>query len=139
MMADPSTPSNLMTFWLLARPLNRTSFQVPVPAFCEPGACSMSCDIWRPLTGSSLISRSLTLTPIRAELMSIGLELRLDGHRFGDARPASSDRSSANSWAATSCSPVNSRGANGSPNVARIVYTEGGRFGDDVASLARWT
>ena len=75
MMADPSTPSNLMTFWLLARPLNRTSFQVPVPAFCEPGACSISCDIWRPLTGSSLISRSLTLTPMRAELRSTALTL----------------------------------------------------------------
>ena len=126
MMADPSTPSNLITFWLLARPLKRTSFHVPVPAFCEPGACSMSCDICRPLTGSSLISRSLTLTPIRAELMST---LWNCAWTFTvSVMPAGvSDRSRANSWAATSCRPVNSSGANW-PNVARIVYTEGGRF-----------
>ena len=70
MIAEPSTPSYLITFCSLARPLKRTSCQVPVPAFCAPGAWSMSCDIWRPLTGSSLTSRSLTLTPRRAELMS---------------------------------------------------------------------
>ena len=46
------------------------SCQVPVPAFCEPGACSISCDIWRPLTGRPCTSRSLTLAPICAELMS---------------------------------------------------------------------
>jgi len=46
------------------------SCQVPVPAFCEPGACSSSCDIWRPLTGSDSTSRGLTLTPIRADEMS---------------------------------------------------------------------
>ena len=70
MMADPSMPSYLMTFCSFARPLKRTSCQVPVPAFCAPGACSISWDICRPLTGSSETSRSLTLTPRRAELTS---------------------------------------------------------------------
>ena len=46
------------------------SCQVPSPAFCEPGACSISCDIWRPLTGRPCTSRSLTLAPILAELTS---------------------------------------------------------------------
>ena len=84
MIAEPSTPSNLMTFCWLARPLKRTSFQVPVPAFCEPGACSISCDIWRPLTGRFSTSRSLTLTPMRAELMSSARRVAHDGDRFAD-------------------------------------------------------
>ncbi len=46
------------------------SCQVPVPAFCEPGACSISCDICRPLTGRLFTSRSPRLTPIFAELRS---------------------------------------------------------------------
>ena len=46
------------------------SCQVPVPAFWDPGACSINCDICRPLTGNPATSRSPTLTPIRAELTS---------------------------------------------------------------------
>ena len=57
-------PSYLMTFCSTARPEKRMSPHVPVPAFCEPGACSISCDIWRPLTGRPCTSRSLTLAPI---------------------------------------------------------------------------
>ena len=63
-------PSYLITFCSTARPEKRTSFQVPVPAFCDPGAWSISCDIWRPLTGSPCTSRSLTFAPILAELTS---------------------------------------------------------------------
>jgi len=59
-----------MAFCSTARPLNRMSCHVPVPAFCEPGACSISCDICRPLTGRFTTSRSLTFTPMRAELRS---------------------------------------------------------------------
>ena len=70
MMPDPSTPSYLIAFCSTARPEKRTSFHVPVPELVEPGACSISCDICRPLTGSSFTSRSLTLTPIFAELRS---------------------------------------------------------------------
>jgi hypothetical protein len=46
------------------------SDHVPVPAFWEPGACSISWDIWRPLTGRLFTSRSPRLTPIFAELRS---------------------------------------------------------------------
>ena len=46
------------------------SCQVPVPELVAPGACSSSCDIWRPLMGRSCTSRSLTFTPMRAELRS---------------------------------------------------------------------
>ena len=58
------------------------SCHVPVPAFCEPGACSISCDIWRPLTGRPCTSRSLTLAPMRAELMSSTGAAADDGHGF---------------------------------------------------------
>ena len=80
MIAEPSMPSYLMTFCSLARPENRMSCQVPSPAFCEPGACSISCDIWRPLTGRPCTSRSLTLAPMRAELMSSTGAVRHDRH-----------------------------------------------------------
>ena len=86
MMADPSTPSNLMTFCWLARPLNRTSFQVPVPAFCEPGACSISCDIWRPLTGRLC---DLALADVDADARRADVDradVRRHGDRLGHAR-----------------------------------------------------
>ena len=70
MIADASMPSYLMTFCSTARPEKRMSPHVPVPAFCEPGACSISCDICRPLTGRPCTSRSLTFAPIFAELRS---------------------------------------------------------------------
>ena len=85
MIADPSMPSYLITFCSTARPEKRMSCHVPVPAFCEPGACSSSCDICRPLTGSSCTSRSLTLAPMRAELRSMAVALRRHRHRLGDA------------------------------------------------------
>ena len=110
MIAEPSTPSNLITFCWLARPLKRTSFQVPVPAFCEPGACSISCDIWRPFTGRFSTSRSVTLTPMRAELRSIAVALPLTV--TASVTPAAwRVRSSGNSCAAASCTPVYSTGA----------------------------
>ena len=125
MMAEPSTPSNLMTFCWLARPLKRTSFQVPVPAFCEPGACSISCDIWRPLTGRFRISRSLTLTPMRAELTSS--VAALPRTVTASARPAGcSVRSSVSSCDAPSWIAVYSSGAN-LAMVARIVDIDGFR------------
>ena len=73
MIDEPSTPSYRIAFCSIARPLNRTSCHVPVPEFTEPGACSISCDICRPLIGRFSTSRSLTLTPIRAELRSMEL------------------------------------------------------------------
>ena len=58
------------------------SCHVPVPAFCEPGACSSSCDICRPFTGRFCTSRSLTLTPMRAELRSRSLKRALSRSPF---------------------------------------------------------
>ncbi len=66
-------PSYRMTFCCTARPLKRMSPNVPVPLFTVPGACRYSCDIWRPLIGRSFTSRSITLVPIRAELVSTRL------------------------------------------------------------------
>ena len=43
---------------------------VPWPEFVEPGACSINCDICRPLTGSPWTSLSVTLAPTLAELSS---------------------------------------------------------------------
>ncbi len=99
-----------MAFCSTARPENRTSCHVPVPEFSEPGACSINCDIWRPLTGSVLMSRSLTLTPMRAELRSmVVLSACTVTLSFNPA--GSSWRSSVNSCAASSRSPVYSSGA----------------------------
>jgi hypothetical protein len=111
MMPEASTPSYLMTFCSTARPEKRMSPQVPVPAFCEPGACSISCDIWRPLTGSPCTSRSLTLAPIFAELKS----------RTGAVPPTVTDsvtpaglnsKSITSSWPTATGSSVYSIGAN---------------------------
>ena len=81
-----------------------------MPEFCEPGACSISCDIWRPFTGRFSTSRSVTLTPMRAELRSIDVALPLTV--TASVTPAALRvRSSGNSCAAASCTPVYSMGA----------------------------
>ena len=98
-------PSYLITFCSTARPEKRMSCQVPVPAFCEPGACSSSCDIWRPLTGRSCTSRSLTFAPMRAELRSSTGVAADDGHGLA-ARPAGwNSKSSVSSCPAASVIP----------------------------------
>ena len=53
------------------------------PAFCEPGACSSSCDIWRPLTGSPV---DLALTDVDADARRADVEDR----RRADRRSPSS-------------------------------------------------
>ncbi len=99
-----------MAFCSTARPEKRTSCHVPVPEFSEPGACSINCDICRPFTGSVLISRSPTLTPMRAELRSI-VVLSACTVTLSLNPAGLSWRSSVNSWAASNWSPVYSSGA----------------------------
>ena len=119
MIADPSMPSYLITFCSTARPLNRMSCHVPVPAFCDPGACSSSCDIWRPLTGSAATSRSLTFAPMRAELMSMAVACA-STVTVSDTPAGCSSRSRLNSWPAASVMSVYSSGWK-FPNITLIV------------------
>src|SRR5438045_9388982 len=99
-----------MAFCSTARPEKRTSCQVPVPELSEPGACSINCDIWRPLTGRFFTSRSLTFTPRRAELRAIAAVSPLTV--TVSLTPAGCNcRSSADAWDGGSGIPVYWRGA----------------------------
>ncbi len=103
-------PSYLIAFCSTARPLKRTSCQVPVPLFSEPGACSSSCDICRPFTGRLFTSRWVTLTPMRAELMSMTLASAVT-LTVSDTPAGCSSKSSASSWPAFTVIPGYSSGA----------------------------
>src|SRR5262245_18136580 len=122
-MPDASTPSYLITFCSTARPENRMSPQVPVLAFCDPGACSMSCDIWRPLIGRFWTSRSLTLTRTLAELVSSTGDVATT---VTDSDPPGglSSKGSDNSWPTATASFEYSIGGNPC-SVPRTVYVEG--------------
>ena len=85
MIAEPSTPSNLIDVLVVRAAAEADVVPGAGAGVLEPGACSMSCDIWRPLTGRFWTSRSLTLTPMLAELKSIVADLRLNRDRFGHA------------------------------------------------------